>query len=237
MSCSVLCIILVLRNVTISYPEIIDESDPKTVVKTETRKTEKIENIDAYEFPNVSKNKSSLLTARIDRAVRDDLKNFVTVKHAREYSPATPQRRDSNHSQNMQYTPNTQYTQNSHNSQSNRLNGYSPASGNDYYMESEEHSLVSDDGESEISRSDHRAYDHTEDSLIRESASNPSLLIGWQINAKGRGIGLILDMKKSLGRTTKFKVQFENGNIKLLSLKRSDKKGSVPFSLIMKVSN
>jgi hypothetical protein len=103
-------------------------------------------------------------------------------------------------------------------------------------MESEEHSLISDDGESEISRSDHRAYDHGEDSLIRESAGNPSLLIGWQINVKGRVVGLVLDMKKSLGRTTKFKVQFENGTIKLLSLKRSDKKGSIPFSLIMKVN-
>ena len=119
------------------------------------------------------------------------------------------------------------------------MNGISSAasSGGDYYLESEEHSLLSDDATSVISHSDNRTYDHTADSLIRDSSSNPGLLIGWQINAKGRGVGLILDMKKSFGRTTKFIVQFENGNIKLLSLKRSDRKGNVPFSLIMKVTN
>ena len=104
-------------------------------------------------------------------------------------------------------------------------------------MVSEDQSLISDDATSEMSYSDNRTYDHTADSLIKESSNNPGLLIGWQISAKGRGIGLILDMKKSFGRTTKFKVQFENGNVKLLSLKRSDKKGNVPFSLIMKVTN
>lgn len=126
--------------------------------------------------------------------------------------------------------------------QNNRLNGYSPASttgtGTDnYYLESEDHSINSDESQSEYSRNDHNIYDHHDNSIIKESANNPSILIGWQINAKGRGIGLILDMKKSLGRTTKFKIQFENGVIQLLSLKRSDKKGRVPFSLIMKVSN
>ena len=45
-----------------------------------------------------------------------------------------------------------------------------------------------------------------------------------------------LDMKKSLGRTTKYKVQFEDGSVKLLSLKRSEKKGNIPFSLITKAN-
>lgn len=118
--------------------------------------------------------------------------------------------------------------------QNNRYSGNTPSpspGAYDYYMESEEHSLISDDGASEFSRND-----NNEESLIRESVTNPSTLIGWQINMKGRGVGLILDMKKSLGRTTKYKVQFEDGSVKLLSLKRSEKKGNVPFSLITKAN-
>lgn len=117
--------------------------------------------------------------------------------------------------------------------QNNRYSGNipSPSPGPfDYYMESEEHSMISDDGASEFSRND------TNEEYIRESVTNPGALIGWQINIKGRGVGLILDMKKSLGRTTKYKVQFENGTVKLLSLKRSEKKGNVPFSLITKAN-
>ena len=110
----------------------------------------------------------------------------------------------------------------------------SPMAMSEYYMDGEEHSMISDDGASEFSRNG--PYDHNDDSVIRGSAINPSMLIGWQINVKGRGMGLILDMKKSFGRTTKFKVQFENGVVKMLSLKRSDKKGDVPFSLIMKAN-
>lgn len=96
--------------------------------------------------------------------------------------------------------------------------------------------MISDDGASEFSRNENRPYDTNEESLMRESVTNPSTLIGWQITIKGRGVGLILDMKKSLGRTTKYKVQFEDGTIKLLSLKRSEKKGNIPFSLITKAN-
>jgi hypothetical protein len=97
--------------------------------------------------------------------------------------------------------------------------------------------MTSEDVGSDDISSDGFTYDFDKDSLIRESASNPRLLVGWQINVKGRGVGVILDMKKSLGRSTKFFVQFGNGSLKLLSLKRGSMKGNVPFYLISRVSS
>jgi hypothetical protein len=105
----------------------------------------------------------------------------------------------------------------------------------DCYSESEGQSIFSDDIGSEMS--DNHTHNYNGDSRIKESVKNPEVLLGWQINIRGRGVGVILDIKKSLGRTTKFYVRLDNGNMKLLSLKRSDKKGQVPFSLISKVAN
>ena len=102
----------------------------------------------------------------------------------------------------------------------------------DYYADSEVHSMISDN----VSEHSNRPYDKSEEFIKSQSVDNPSLLIGWQINIIGRGVGLILDIKKSLGRTTKYEVQFEDGSVKLLNLKRSRKKGDVPFSLIMKAN-
>ncbi len=72
----------------------------------------------------------------------------------------------------------------------------------------------------------------TGDALIKESCNNPALLIGWQIEVHGRGHGVIIGMKRTYSRPTKFLVQFENGQNKLLKLKRSDKKGGLAFSPI-----
>ena len=75
MGCSIFCIFLVLHNVSISYPEISYENESK-----------KIDNIEPYEFPTVStrspntRGKSSLSISRLDRPVREDLRNFITVK-------------------------------------------------------------------------------------------------------------------------------------------------------------
>lgn len=75
MGCSIFCIFLVLHNVSISYPEITYENESK-----------KIDNIEPYEFPTVStrspntRGKSSLSISRLDRPVREDLRNFITVK-------------------------------------------------------------------------------------------------------------------------------------------------------------
>ena len=72
------------------------------------------------------------------------------------------------------------------------------------------------------------------DALIKESCNDPALLIGWQIEVHGRGHGVIIGMKRTYSRPTKFLVQFENGQTKLLKLKRSDKKDGLAFSPIKK---
>ena len=68
-----------------------------------------------------------------------------------------------------------------------------------------------------------------------ESTIDPSVLVGWHVDVHGRGRGLVKGIKKSFARPTKFIVHFENGSQKLLSLKRSDKKGKIPFTPISKM--
>ena len=65
--------------------------------------------------------------------------------------------------------------------------------------------------------------------VIKESAINPSILIGWQINIKNKGLGLVLGTKKRMGRSTLFRVQMDSGEVQMLSLKRSNTKGDLPF--------
>jgi hypothetical protein len=79
-----------------------------------------------------------------------------------------------------------------------------------------------------------RSASHAE--VKKQSAADPRVLIGWQILIQGE-IGVVIGIKRYLGRSTKFEVRFENGTISLISLKRSDKKGQVPFSLISKVNS
>lgn len=124
---------------------------------------------------------------------------------------------------------------NTPNSHYDSVMSQSSLGGSDCYSESEGQSIFSDDIGSEMS--DNHTYDFDGDSRIKESVNKPEVLLGWQINIRGRGVGVILDIKKSLGRTTKFYVRLENGNMRLLALKRNDKKGQVPFSLISKVAN
>ena len=70
-SSSILCMFFVLRNVSIPYPPNIAEE----------KGSKRTENIEVYKFPPVSGvSKSSLLTSRADRSIREDLKKFVTVK-------------------------------------------------------------------------------------------------------------------------------------------------------------
>ena len=72
--------------------------------------------------------------------------------------------------------------------------------------------------------------------LMRESVIHPEVLIGWIVDVKGRGRGLIIDLKKSFGRTTQYVVEFDDCNTKLLRLKRSEKKGNIPFIPVKKVN-
>ena len=90
-------------------------------------------------------------------------------------------------------------------------------------------------------------------SLLKQSESNPDILVGWRINVPGYGVGMILGTYKSLGRSTKYRVQFEssdggtrssssNGSyrsgfgmddhVQLLSLRRGEKKGEIDFQLL-----
>lgn len=71
-----------------------------------------------------------------------------------------------------------------------------------------------------------------ENEIMKSSVHDPKVLIGWRIFVKGRGNGIVLSTKKVKFSSTKFQVQFENGTIEYLSLKRSAIKGKVPFTLI-----
>ena len=75
---------------------------------------------------------------------------------------------------------------------------------------------------------DQRNLSH-QSTVIKESATNPSILIGWQISIKNKGLGLVLGTKKRVGRATLFRVQMDSGEVQMLSLKRSNTKGDLPF--------
>ena len=71
--------------------------------------------------------------------------------------------------------------------------------------------------------------------VIIDSVENPKVLIGWRIMVKGYGTGLVLSLKKQRFSTTKFNIQLESGARVTLPLKRSARKGTVPFTLIGKL--
>jgi hypothetical protein len=89
------------------------------------------------------------------------------------------------------------------------------------------------DGVSVYSRMD--SYNAEMSWIMRTSRAEPRALIGWRISVPGKGTGVVLDIKKRLGRTTQFKVQFEDGKLEFLKLKRSSNKGNVPFSPLGKL--
>jgi hypothetical protein len=72
--------------------------------------------------------------------------------------------------------------------------------------------------------------------VIRKSVTDPSVLVGWRVHAKDYGSGVVLATKKKRFSATKFTIQFENGAIRNLALKRSEKKGEVPFTLLSKLN-
>lgn len=71
-------------------------------------------------------------------------------------------------------------------------------------------------------------YDH----ILQSSVKKPGVLIGWKIEVPEYGRGLILDYEKKKFRSTKFRILFDNQQEKLLKLKRSAKKGKIPFVLL-----
>ena len=72
--------------------------------------------------------------------------------------------------------------------------------------------------------------------VIQKSVTDPSILVGWRIHVDGYGPGIILSIKPKKFSTTRYVVQFDNGQIHALALKRSRRKGKVPFQLIKRVT-
>lgn len=154
------------------------------------------------------------------------------MSHSQHSSQNIQQRR-----QHAINTTNSRYNMMS--SGNNNINNNFNSNYNDNNSTLDEDQSVTSDTISEISRADFNDknfYDHNNDTVIKASIKNPSILIGWQVNVKNRGVGVIIDMIKAFGRSTKFKIQFANNRIEHLSLKRSDTKGKIPFSMITKVS-
>lgn len=92
---------------------------------------------------------------------------------------------------------------------------------------------VEDETGSQISNSDYHISDNV---IIRKSVTDPNALVGWRVNVKDYGSGVILAIKKKKFSTTKFSIHFENGSIRNLPLKRSEKKGKIQFTLLSKLN-
>lgn len=99
--------------------------------------------------------------------------------------------------------------------------------------EESEDTDATDDNKSDMSNSDYHISDNM---IIRRSVAEPSILIGWRVNVKDYGPGIILDLKKKKFAATKFTIQFENGTIRNIALKRSEKKGREQFTLLSKLN-
>ena len=70
------------------------------------------------------------------------------------------------------------------------------------------------------------------DQILNSSIKKPEVLIGWKIEVLKYGRGIILDYEKKKFCSTKFRILFDNKEEKLLKLKRSEKKGKIPFILL-----
>jgi len=71
--------------------------------------------------------------------------------------------------------------------------------------------------------------------VLEKSIRDPRALVGWKISIEGyEQTAVVLAALKRPFTTTKFQVQFEDGSVQQLKLKRSASKGKVPFTLIEK---
>eukprot|EP01039_Chlorochromonas_danica_P001210 gene1210-1320_t len=106
--------------------------------------------------------------------------------------------------------------------------------------ESEESSWAGNHSEgsaqSSLTVSDMSLHDQPFQSVLQQSVNDPNVLIGWRVLIRGQGAGVILSMKRKKFTTTRFVVQFENGRVEALPLRRSKKKGTVAFTLLSKLS-
>eukprot|EP01041_Mallomonas_annulata_P007095 gene7095-14440_t len=120
----------------------------------------------------------------------------------------------------------------------NRVLSSSPAS-TDTYCGIRRKSLNSvitssslEESRSYVSLTDIPSSDHP---LIRTSISNPSILLNWRISVPFYGIGVITKVIRKRFRTTLFRVRFDDGSERELALKRSQRKGNVPFQPVNKM--
>jgi hypothetical protein len=88
---------------------------------------------------------------------------------------------------------------------------------------------ISLSGGSIFSTTDRHSSSHES---IRLSTADPSVLVGKRVVVEGHGEGEVQAVKRFLGRPTEFLVSFDSGKVGQLPLKRSEKKGKVPFSII-----
>jgi hypothetical protein len=86
---------------------------------------------------------------------------------------------------------------------------------------------------SDISANDILTSEHA---ILQESIHHPEILVGWNVIVKGHGSGLITALEQHRFSGTRYKVQFESGKIESLPLKRSERKGNLPFVMISKSS-
>lgn len=94
------------------------------------------------------------------------------------------------------------------------------------------HAFTDTDGLSMVSLTDVPA---SENIVVMKSITNPAVLVGYKIFVAEYGEGLITSVVKRKFYTTRYRIRFDDGTEKVLSLKRSQKKGKVPFTLIGKV--
>lgn len=69
-------------------------------------------------------------------------------------------------------------------------------------------------------------------SVLDRSLLDPGALSGLRVAVAGHGVGIVLGFERKKFRSTRFRVLFDDGKVKLLKLKRSAKKGVVPFTLL-----
>ena len=74
--------------------------------------------------------------------------------------------------------------------------------------------------------------------IMVQSVQHPAVLVGWRVDVPGYGTGIILSIQKKRFFPTHFQLQFDHdvGHMVQLPLQRSAKKGSVPFTLLKKMS-
>lgn len=76
--------------------------------------------------------------------------------------------------------------------------------------------------------------DFLSESIVDMVEKDATALIGWQIAVKNRGRGVVIGVKKKMFAGKIFDIQFDDGHVSSLPLKRGTAKGSVQWKPICK---